>query len=204
MPCVLASSRRVHVRRLIRYGSVSAISTVTSLTILGLLVGVFDLSAIWANVMATAIGTIPSFELNRRWVWSQRDERSVFRQIVPYCALSFSGLIVSSIAVHLASDATSTSTRLVHTGAVELANFGAYGALWLIQFVLCDRILFKAPRESDFAMGPALVAVPPIDHLEDRRSHDSQELFGLDPVGHKSSGSSSPRTTSGPRGQRRT
>jgi hypothetical protein len=30
---------------------------------------------------------------------------------------------------------------------VECANLGAYGALWLLQFVLCDRVLF--PRAAD-------------------------------------------------------
>jgi putative flippase GtrA len=129
--------------RFIRYGSVSGISTATSLTVLGVLVGAFGVTAIFANVIATAVGTIPSFELNRRWVWSRGDQREVLRQIVPYCVLSFSGLLVSSIAVHLASDATGGSTRLVHTGAVEFANLAAFGVLWLIQFVLCDRVLFK-------------------------------------------------------------
>jgi putative flippase GtrA len=141
-------SHRVLLRRVVRYGSVSAISTVTSLTILGVLVGVFGFSALWSNVIATAVGTIPSFELNRRWVWSQSSPRSLLRQALPYCLLSFSGLILSSIAVHVAANATTNSTRLVHTAAVEFANFGAYGALWLFQFVLCDRILFAAKRDT--------------------------------------------------------
>jgi putative flippase GtrA len=154
--------------RFVRYGSVSAVSTVTSLTVLGLLVGVFGLSAVWANVIATIVGTVPSFELNRRWVWSQGGTRSVLRQVVPYSALSLSGLVVSSLAVHLASDATSGTTRLLHTGAVELANFGAYGALWLIQFVLCDRVLFR-PR-ADMELGPAICADPvPLAGISQRR-----------------------------------
>jgi hypothetical protein len=53
-------------------------------------------------------------------------------------------LIVSSIAVHLAANATVNSTRLVHTAAVELANIAAYGSLWIVQFVVCDRILFRS------------------------------------------------------------
>jgi hypothetical protein len=88
------SSRRTVVHRIIRYGSVSAVSTATSLSILGVLVGVCGYSAVWSNVVATAIGTIPSFELNRRWVWSQRNPRSLLRQALPYCTLSFVGLIV--------------------------------------------------------------------------------------------------------------
>jgi putative flippase GtrA len=138
-------SRRAIFRRLIRYGSVSAISTATSLTLLGVLVGLLSFPAIWANVIATTIATVPSFELNRRWVWAQRGQRSLLRQATPYFLLSLTGLVLSTFAVHLASDATSATSRLVHTAAVEMANVAAYGALWIIQFVLCDRVLFRAP-----------------------------------------------------------
>jgi hypothetical protein len=56
-------------------------------------------------------------------------------------------LLLSTFAVHLASAATSDASRLFHTAAVELANVAAYGALWVIQFVLCDRILFRTPPD---------------------------------------------------------
>jgi hypothetical protein len=65
--------------------------------------------------------------------------------------LSFAGLIISTIAVHVASDATVNSSRLLHTVAVEMANVAAYGALWILQFVLCDRILFSAPVDDSRA-----------------------------------------------------
>lgn len=142
-PETVAQSRRTTLRRFIRYGSVSAISTTVSLVILGVLVGGLAFPAIWANVIATAVGTIPSFELNRRWVWAQSGERSLLRQALPFSLLSFSGLIISTIAVHLASDATRHSTRFVHTATVEIAVLGSYGVLWLLQFFLCDRILFR-------------------------------------------------------------
>ncbi len=141
-------SRRAIFRRLIRYGSVSAISTATSLTVLGVLVGILSFPAIWANVIATTIATVPSFELNRRWVWAQRGQRSLLHQATPYFLLSLSGLVISTFAVHLASDATSATSRLLHTTAVELANVAAYGTLWIIQFILCDRILFRTPGDA--------------------------------------------------------
>jgi putative flippase GtrA len=148
VPPAPSRSRRAALRRIMRYGSVSVVSTITSLTILGALVGGFGFPALWSNVVATAVGTIPSFELNRRWVWAQTKQRSLLRQAVPYCALSFLGLIASSIAVRLAAEATSGSTRLIHTVAVECANLGTYGALWLLQFVLCDRVLFPAEANA--------------------------------------------------------
>jgi putative flippase GtrA len=138
-------SRRAVCRRLIRYGSVSAISTATSLTLLGVLVGLLSFPAIWANVIATTIATVPSFELNRRWVWAQRGQRSLLRQATPYFLLSLTGLVISTFAVHLASDATTDASRLLHTAAVEMANVAAYGTLWIVQFVLCDRVLFRSP-----------------------------------------------------------
>jgi putative flippase GtrA len=133
-------------RRFVRYASVSAISTVTTLLVLGVLVGLAGFPAIWSNLVATALGTVPSFELNRRWVWSQGGPRSLGRQALPYCTLSFAGLVLSTLAVHFAADATASSTPLVHTAAVELANFGSYGLLWALQFLLCDRVLFRAGR----------------------------------------------------------
>ena len=132
--------------KLLRYSAVSGVSTVTSLSILGVLVGVFGVDAVVANVVATAVGTVPSFELNRRWVWADRTRRSVFRQVTPFCTLSFAGLVVSTLAVHAASARTIGWSRGWHTLAVEAANVSAYGALWVVQFVLLDRVLFHHPR----------------------------------------------------------
>jgi putative flippase GtrA len=143
-PELTSSTRRAMMWRFIRYGSVSLISTTIGLLVLGILVGGFSFPAIWANVIATAIGTVPSFELNRRWVWAHNGQRSIRRQAVPYAVCSFAGLVVSTFAAHLASN----STRLAHTAAVELAVLGSYGALWLVQFVLCDRILFRSSTAS--------------------------------------------------------
>ncbi len=117
------------IRHFAKYALVSVVATMTSLTTLGLLVGVCGWSSVWANLLATAIGTVPSFELNRRWVWSQRGQKPRLAQIVPFCALSLAGLLISTLAVHAAGDATSSSGRLVHTAAVEVASIGAYGAL---------------------------------------------------------------------------
>jgi putative flippase GtrA len=133
-------------RQLLRYAAVSAISTLTSLTVLGLLVGVSRVGAVAANLAATAVGTVPSFELNRRWVWSRSGRLSVGREVVPFCALSFTGLLLSTVTVRAASALSARSGPLLHTAAVELANVGAYGSLWVLQFVLLDRVLFAGGR----------------------------------------------------------
>jgi putative flippase GtrA len=135
---------RILLRRLLRYGSVSAVSTTVSLSLLGLLVAGRVMAPGWANVVATAAGTVPSFELNRRWVWNKTGPRSVATEIVPFCVLSFVGLALSTVAVSLVAQwadhaAVDTATR---TFAVEGANVAAFGVVWLGQFVLLDRVLF--------------------------------------------------------------
>ncbi len=141
------------VAKLLRYSAVSGVATATSLGILGVLVGLFRVDAVVANVVATAVGTVPSFELNRRWVWADRTRRSVFRQVTPFCTLSFAGLVVSTLAVHAASARTIGWSRGWHTLAVEVANVSAYGALWVVQFVLLDRVLFHHPRRVPLPAG---------------------------------------------------
>src|SRR5262249_19724793 len=125
-------------------GSVSAVSTTVSLTVLGVLVVGRLTAPGWANLVATAAGTVPSFELNRRWVWDKTGRRSVVSEIVPFCALSFLGLALSPAAVALAGHwadhaGVGTATR---TLAIEGANVAAFGLVWTGQFVLLDRVLF--------------------------------------------------------------
>ncbi|MCU1491952.1 MAG: hypothetical protein JWM85_3357 [Acidimicrobiaceae bacterium] len=151
MPVDFSPSQRSRIRRLAKYASVSLVSTATSLTILGVLVGGFGFPAVWANVIAIALGTVPSFELNRRWVWSLSGQRVRAGQVVPFCILSFSGLLISSVAVHVASAATTSASRVVHVGAVEFANIGSYGALWAVQFVLCEKVLFRVRTDAEQA-----------------------------------------------------
>jgi len=142
------------VRKLLRYGAVSCVSTVTSLTVLGVLVGTRIASPVWANVIATAAGTVPSFELNRRWVWRKRGNRSIAAEVLPFCALSGAGLVLSTIAVAAAARwANDTGfTGSLRTVAVELANLTAFGALWILQFVVLDRMLFAHPGEQNQAV----------------------------------------------------
>jgi putative flippase GtrA len=131
-----------------KYSAVSLVATTTSLITLGVLVGLVDLPAAWSNVIATAVGTVPSFELNRRWVWTSTGRRSLVGQIMPFCALSFTGLVVSTVAVGMASGRTAGWSHWSHTVAVLSANVAAYGALWVVQYQMLDRVLFRTRTPS--------------------------------------------------------
>jgi putative flippase GtrA len=129
---------------------VSIISTTVTLSILGALVATRTMPSGWANVAATAAGTVPSFELNRRWVWGRRGQRSIGRELGPFWAISFLGLALSTIAVAAtgrwaARVGLGPTTR---TLLVEAANVAAFGTLWVAQFVLLDRVLFRTARAA--------------------------------------------------------
>jgi putative flippase GtrA len=147
--------------KLVRYSAVSAISTTVSLSILGGLVATRAMSAGWANVVATGVGTVPSFELNRRWVWGKRGRRSLLAEIGPFCVLSFTGLGLSTLAVSAAAGWASAAhlSDTARTFAAEAANVGTFGSLWIAQYVILDRLLFA------------------------RRSHDEPSSGGGDPDG---------------------
>jgi putative flippase GtrA len=132
-------------RKLARYATVSMISTSVTLSILTILLATHGLSAEWANVVATGAGTVPSFELNRRWVWQKRGRRSLFAEIAPYWILSFTGLGLSTLTVHLAAGwAYAAALGTVgRTAAADAANVGTFGSLWIVQYVILDRALFR-------------------------------------------------------------
>lgn len=148
---------RQRFRQLLRYGSVSVVATATSLVVLAVLVSTGAVGAAGANVVATTVGMVPSFELNRRWVWGVRGRPSLRRQVVPFVALSSFGLVLSTAAVAIAATVAdrsgwSTSTT---TAVVLAANLAAFGTVWLAQFVVLDRILFRDRGGKD----PASVGV---------------------------------------------
>lgn len=170
-------------RRLLRYGTVSIVSTVVTMSSLAALVYTGALPAGWANIVATAAGTVPSFELNRRWVWGKRGQRSLLREIGPFCALTALGLGLSTVAVSVLTD---WATKLgygpaVQSAVADLANLMAFGSLWLVQFVILDRVLFRTDelfRAGDLLgtddngmrlrqVSPPNVSQPPLGTLAD-------------------------------------
>jgi putative flippase GtrA len=132
--------------RVLRCFSVSVFTTLLSLSVLTGLTVAAGMDAWLANVIATAIGTVPSYVLNRRWVWRRSGTSDPWREVTPFWVLSFAGLGLSTVAVALA-DAGARRLAFpagLHTLALLAANVSAFGALWIAQFLVLDRVLFAA------------------------------------------------------------
>ena len=133
----------ITLRKLLRYAAVSAVTTTISQTILAVLVATRTTGAVTANVIATMVGTVPSFELNRRWVWNKHGRRSLGGEMLPFAVLSAAGLGLSSLAVAIASHFVEHWSTTTRTLTIQLASVTAFGIVWLVQFVLLDKVLFR-------------------------------------------------------------
>ena len=124
---------------------VSVITTVISFTTLAAATLGLGLAAWLANVVATAVATVPSYHLNRRWTWGRRDASHLWREVMPFWVLSFTGLVLSTVAVALADSWTNgmhITSPAIHTMLLFTAQLSGFGLLWIAQFILLDRVLF--------------------------------------------------------------
>lgn len=128
--------------KLMRYAAVSAISVPIGLALLWIFLEVVDLQPVIANLAAVALSTIPNYALNRYWVWNKRGAHSVRREIAPFWAMAFLGALLSSVLVALADLFTDASAVFL------LANFMAFGMVWVFKFFLIEKYLFGGVHEA--------------------------------------------------------
>src|ERR1700733_692024 len=88
-------------RKLLRYSAASVVSVVVSVAFLVLFDGVFRWGAVVSSTLATAIATIPSYELNRKWAWGKTGRGYLMKEVVPFWALAFLGWAISTYSVGL-------------------------------------------------------------------------------------------------------
>lgn len=143
-PTLEPASSTTLLTRLTRCMGVSVISTIVSVTTLAATTVGLGLAAWMANVLATAVATVPSYHLNRRWTWGKRDASDLWREIMPFWLLSFAGLVLSTFAVAL-TDSWLHGAHLgqpLRTLVIVVAHLSGFGILWVAQFVLLERVLF--------------------------------------------------------------
>lgn len=154
----IAYSRTPGFAKLWRYGAVSVISTVITLVGLYIFYRVVKVgSATEANVIASAIATVPSYYLNRTWAWGKTGKSHLWREIVPFWVIAATGLTLSSLAVDLASHEAHVISHAhqVQTALVEAANLCTYGLMWVGKYLLFNGLLFKKPVPVAQPLGEA-------------------------------------------------
>ena len=139
--------------RVVRCLCVSVGTTLLSAAVLVALALGLGMSAGVANIIAVCCGIVPSYVANRRWVWKRPGRGSLTREVLPFWVLSLTGLAVSTIAVARVADLTSTWSSSARAVALPVANLSVFAALWVVQFVLLDRVIFR-PRGIETCPAP--------------------------------------------------
>ena len=129
--------------KVVKYTMVSVISALTSLVILTIVFGVLKLwgevaSTLFANIMAG----IPSYYLNRRWVWGKGGRSHIWRELLPFWVMSISGIgfaLYTASLAHNFADAHHLQ-HLARTVLVVGANIAAFGTLWILKFLILNRL----------------------------------------------------------------
>lgn len=102
------------------------------------------LADVVVNFIAVAVSSIPAYLLNRAWVWGKHGKNHLMKEVVPFWAFSFAGLVFSTVLVALIGPdlkAGETAT-VVDTLRIMVANVGGFGILWIAKFFVLDKLLF--------------------------------------------------------------
>jgi putative flippase GtrA len=139
--------RVVRVRLWGRYAAGSVMAGVLSQAVF---VACYALGAlpVVASITAFVAGAVPNYLLNRRWAWRQRGRVDVGREMLPYVAIIVTTALTASV-VTTAVDAwvrAAVADRFWQVVLVGAAFLGTYGVLFVIKFVLFDRLVFTRAR----------------------------------------------------------
>jgi putative flippase GtrA len=138
-------------KQLIRYSMVSVISTAVSFGVLLIVYGVFRaFSEVWSTVFANAVATIPSYYLNRSWVWGKNGRSHLTKEILPFWTMSAIGIVVSIFGAALATHIGKTYhlSHAEQTVLVLAANVLSFGIFWVLKFMLFNRLFHVHPVEE--------------------------------------------------------
>jgi len=130
-------------KHLFKYTMVSVVSTVVSFGVLFLVFGVLKLwGQIASTVFANAVATLPSYYLNRKWVWGKGGRSHLTKEILPFWSLSAIGIAVSIGGAALARHISVTHhlSHMDQTALVLLANLLSFGIFWVLKFMIFNKM----------------------------------------------------------------
>ena len=124
-----------------RYLAVSVINLMNHQALLFVANSLWNWSGGWANVFAACIAAVPAYLLSRAWVWEVSGKHDLRAEVLPFWLLALAGLVVSTGLAEF-TDRTFGAGVLVN-----IASLAGYFIVWVVKFVLLDRI-FMTDRGS--------------------------------------------------------
>lgn len=147
-------------KKAIKYTLVSVISVAVSQVAFAGAYNLLEWTAKSSSILATSVGAVPSYVLNRRWAWGKTGKSHLWKEIVPFWAIAFLGLVFST----WSSDFAETYVRdhdyslAVERLAVQGAYFGAFAILWVGKFIVFNKLIFVHDPDLQAALADEIVA----------------------------------------------
>lgn len=147
---LIAWTRSHEGRKLIRFTSVSVISTLVSQGLILIFYGITRwMGVVEATVVANCLATFPAYNLNRRWTWGKSGKSHMVKEVLPFWGMSALG-IAGSFFMSLGAKAIVGTSYFVKHGqhhhhwiavlVVMAANFLAFGIFWVLKLIVFNRI----------------------------------------------------------------
>jgi putative flippase GtrA len=142
-------------RKKVRYALVSVVAVPFG-TLAVALFDVVQRSAGLAAVLGNSVGAIPSYLLNRYWVWQKNDRNHLLGEILPFWMISLVAVCFSLLVAHEAGRFTREHELggTVRVLVLLVANVASFGVFWVAKYVLFNRLLFTE-HTADIATTPS-------------------------------------------------
>lgn len=126
------------VKRFAKFAIVGAAGSVTDFTVLNVLVQLFGLKPVWANIFSFAAAVIQNFVLNRRWTFPESKQRQAGRQLLQFALISIIGLGINTLILatvdHLLINFWTHLVGHEHLGFTISYNFAKLVAIGVVLF----------------------------------------------------------------------
>ena len=140
-----------HGRKMTRYAMVSGVSVPVGE--IGIFLGLkaLHLTAGWANVFGNALGSIPSYYLNRTWVWGKGGRSHLLKEIGPFWIITLLGVAFGGWFGHLGGNYGHHHhiTGTAYTLLILSSNLVAFAILWVAKYVFFNKVLFAVQHHDD-------------------------------------------------------
>lgn len=124
-----------------KYLAVSCFNLVVGQSLIVLAHKGFHWGNVPSNVFAVSVSAFPAYVLSRRWIWQKKGNNHFWKEVVPFWAMAFLGLGLSTLFAWIAEQYSDS------TAVLMLSNLSAFGLLWVAKFFILDKIMFGKTGE---------------------------------------------------------
>jgi putative flippase GtrA len=178
------------IQKLFKYSVASGTGVVVDVSVLVFCSAVLGFPQMTAHLIAVFTSSIPNYLINRRWTWQQSGKNRLWGEVVPFWVMSVMGLILSTLFVAYATDRWPDNTL-----AATVANLSGFGTLWLLKFLVLDKLMWKVvhdlqPDVDVDAAEAGLIGALDLDEAEEAakaraaapagETHGADETNGID------------------------